>query len=77
MSHERALLSGVEGVIQDLLHSPPAAGGGRVFGSRKALAAVQEQRQQHQQEYGDIDRMLRSDTFVDAYEAAVSRSERE
>ncbi len=77
VSHERALLSGVEGVIRDLLHSPPTAGGGRVFGSRKALAAVQEQRQQHQQEYGDIDRMLRSDTFVDAYEAAVSRSERE
>lgn len=77
VSHERALLSGVEGVIQDLLHSPPEAGGGRLFGRRKALAAVQELRQQHQQEYGDIDRMLRSDTFVDAYEAAVSRSERE
>jgi len=77
VSHERALLSGVEGVIRDLLKSPREAGSGRLLGSRKALAALQSQRQQHQQEYGDIDRMLRSDTFVDAYEVAVSRSERE
>jgi type VI secretion system protein ImpI len=77
VSHERALLTGVEGVIRDLLSPPPEAGGGRFLGARKSLAALQGQRQQHQQEYGDIDRMLRSDIFVDAYEAAVSRSERE
>lgn len=77
VSHERALLSGVEEVIRDLLKPPSEAGTGRLLGSRKTLAALQSQRQQHQQEYGDIDRMLRSDTFVDAYEVAVSRSERE
>ncbi|MFW5823432.1 MAG: type VI secretion system-associated FHA domain protein TagH [Marinobacter sp.] len=76
VSHERALLSGVEEVIRDILREPPVQGG-RWFRSRRELAALHQQRRQHQQEYGDTDHMLRSDTFVDAYEVAVSRSERE
>ncbi|MFC4258047.1 type VI secretion system-associated FHA domain protein TagH [Marinobacter lacisalsi] len=77
VSHERALLQGVEEVIRDILQPPSGEAGGGLLRTRKALAAMHEQRQQHLQEYGDVDRMLRSDTFVDAYEVAVSRSERE
>lgn len=77
VSHERALLQGVEDVIRDILQPPSGEGDGGLLRKRKALAAMHERRQQHLQEYGDVDRMLRSDTFVDAYEVAVSRSERE
>ena len=77
VSHERALLQGVEEVIRDILQPPSGNEEGGLLRTRRALAAMQEKRQQHQQEYGDVDRMLRSDTFVDAYEVAVSRSERE
>lgn len=77
VSHERALLQGVEEVIRDILQPPSNAEDGGLLRKRKALAAMHERRQQHLQEYGDVDRMLRSDTFVDAYEVAVSRSERE
>lgn len=77
VSHERALLKGVEEVIRDILQPPSDSEEGGLFQKRKALAAVHQRRQQHLQEYGDADRMLRSDTFVDAYEVAVSRSERE
>ncbi|GGY71945.1 type VI secretion system-associated FHA domain protein TagH [Marinobacter zhanjiangensis] len=77
VSHERALLQGVEDVIRDILQPPSGEEDGGLLRKRKALAAMHERRQQHLQEYGDVDRMLRSDTFVDAYEVAVSRSERE
>lgn len=77
VSHERALLKGVEDVIQDILQPPSGEEDGGLLRKRKALAAMHQRRQQHLQEYGDTDRMLRSDTFVDAYEVAVSRSERE
>lgn len=77
VSHERALLQGVEDVIRDILQPPSGMDGGGLLRTRKTLTAMQERRQQHLQEYGDVDRMLRSDTFVDAYEVAVSRSERE
>lgn len=77
VSHERALLSGVEAVVGDILQPPSGHDGGRWLRSRRELTALHQQRRQHQQEYGDTDRMLRSDTFVDAYEVAVSRNERE
>ncbi|MFL1407009.1 type VI secretion system-associated FHA domain protein TagH [Marinobacter sp. M1N3S26] len=77
VNHERALLVGVEEVIRDILQPPSGSEESGLFQKRKALAAVHQRRQQHLQEYGDADRMLRSDTFVDAYEVAVSRSERE
>lgn len=77
VSHERALLQGVEEVIREILQPPSDEEDGGLLRKRKALAAMQQRRQQHLQEYGDSDRMLRSDTFVDAYEVAVSRSERE
>lgn len=77
VSHEHALLKGVEEVIRDILQPPTGTGPGGVFRRGKELAAINSRRQQHQQEYGDTERMLRSDTFVDAYEQAVSRKERE
>lgn len=77
VSHERALLSGVEAVIGDILQPPSGDDGGRWLRGRRELTALHQQRRQHQQEYGDTDRMLRSDTFVDAYEVAVSHNERE
>ncbi len=81
VSHEHALLNGVEQVVADILRFPAGRDsggyGGGVFRRRRQLAALNRQRQHHQQEYGDTGRMLRSDTFVDAYEQATSRNERE
>lgn len=75
--HEKALLKGVERVLDELLESGPAPGRRSLFARRRQLEALQQLRARQREDYGDIRRMLRSDTFVDAYEQAVSRSERE
>ncbi|WP_339805670.1 type VI secretion system-associated FHA domain protein TagH [uncultured Marinobacter sp.] len=78
LSHEKALLSGVEQVIADLLAPDEGeVAGRRPFGRGRRLEAIRQQKARQREEYGDIRRVLRSDTFVDAYEQAVSRSERE
>lgn len=78
LAHEQALLKGVERVVSDLLAPEPELDRGLgVFGRGRQLEAIRQRRARLQEDYGDIRRMLRSDTFVDAYEQAVSRSERE
>lgn len=78
LSHEKALLKGVEQVIADVLAPDQGEAMGRnPFGRGRQLEAIRQQKVRQREEYGDIRRMLRSDTFVDAYEQAVNRSERE
>lgn len=82
LQHERALMAGVEGVIAQLLGDDgtptEAAGLGTFALVRKARAydAWLKRRAHYVDEFGDGDRMLRSDAFIDAYETAISESER-
>ncbi|WKE65749.1 type VI secretion system-associated FHA domain protein TagH [Gallaecimonas kandeliae] len=75
-AHERALLAGVERVVAELLGGEAGQGADTldklpVIGKARAFDRWQQQRQHLLSEYGESDRMLRSDTFVEAYEAAI------
>lgn len=77
LEHERALMAGVDKVISEILHSSAGEAGLSGLGKwsvlRKARAydALMQQRALQTDEFGDSTRMLRSDTFVEAYEAAA------
>lgn len=75
-THEQALLQGVQQVIGELLDTgdssaPQTLDKLPVVGKARAYERWQQHRHQLQQEYGDPDRLLRSDTFVEAYERAI------
>lgn len=83
ITHERALMAGVERVLTEILQ-----GGGEGAGNaglkrlsllKKARAydALVQRRALYNDEFGDTNRMLRSDAFVEAYESAVRKFERE
>lgn len=81
LRHERALMAGVERVVAELLQrdmAPTGAAGlNKLSVVRKARAydALGRKRALQRYEYGDTDRMLRSDAFVEAYETAVRTSD--
>lgn len=83
MTHERALMAGVERVVTEILQ-----GGGDGIGKtglkrlsllKKARAydALIQRRALYNDEFGDTNRMLCSDAFVEAYESAVRKFEQE
>ncbi len=78
VSHEQALLKGVEAVVQDILSDPEdlSASGGMsgIWARRRMLEAVQRHRGWQRDVYGSTDKMLRSDVFVEAYEEAVGQN---
>jgi len=78
VSHEQALLKGVEAVVQDILSDPadmPESGGvSGIWARRRVLETVQRHRAWQRDVYGSTDKMLRSDVFVEAYEEAVGQN---
>lgn len=80
LRHDRALMAGVESVVAELLQDKDAhsdaAFGHRLRVLRKARAHDEliSKHARHKEEFGDIDRMLRSDTFVEAYESSEGQS---
>ncbi|MFE8070117.1 type VI secretion system-associated FHA domain protein TagH [Marinobacteraceae bacterium S3BR75-40.1] len=68
MSHERALMKGVEAVVADILDDGNAAHQKRWFSQRKTLATIRRHRAWQREAYGDAERMLRSEAFIEAYE---------
>ncbi|MCH8498329.1 MAG: type VI secretion system-associated FHA domain protein TagH [Marinobacter sp.] len=80
LSHERAVLKAVERVVDELLDDKlPAVNGGGVSLFRKARSHDEwvRRRQRLREDYGSSSRMLRSDVFVEAYEAAVREGEQQ
>ena len=78
MSHERALMKGIEAVVADILAETPGASGaeGRgLFSHRKTLETIRRHRAWQLEAYGDGDRMLRSDVFIEAYEREVDQKD--
>ena len=78
VSHEQALLKGVEAVVQDLLSDPAdmpePSGVAGIWARRRVLETVQRHRDWQRDVYGSTDKMLRSDVFVEAYEEAVGQN---
>lgn len=83
MAHERALMAGVERVLTEILQGGDEgienAGPKRLSLLKKARAydALVQRRALYNDEFGDTNRMLRSDVFVEAYESAVRKFEQE
>ncbi|WP_404365761.1 type VI secretion system-associated FHA domain protein TagH [Marinobacter sp.] len=79
MSHERALMVGVERVISEILQEPGDSPSGRMPLLRKARMydSWRRNRAQQREEFGDGARMLRSDLFIEAYESAIREGEQE
>ncbi|TVP56468.1 MAG: FHA domain-containing protein [Halomonadaceae bacterium] len=77
MTHEKALLAGVEAVVAALLEEPKGAKPKRWAFGGKARTHDQQRRQLLREEYGESERMLRSDAFVEAYENASQGHSRE
>lgn len=81
LAHERALMAGVEGVLNEIFQQRPSKPKGikRLAPLRKSGAydaLIQQQRQQ-KDEFGTTHRMLSSDVFAEAYESAVRQSDKE
>lgn len=82
LDHEEALLVGVERVIDELLQSAPdqrATAGLKkpsLLGKARAYDAWALCRARQADEFANSDAMLRSDTFVEAYEAAIQGRQR-
>ena len=78
LSHEQALLKGIEAVVGDILSDPEdlsgAGGMAGILARRRVLEAMQRHRAWQRDVYGSTDKMLRSDVFVEAYEEAVGQN---
>ena len=80
LSHERAVLKAVERVVDELLDDklPEVSGGGMsLFRKARNHDEWARRRQRLREDYGNSNRMLRSDVFVEAYEAAVREGEQQ
>ncbi|WP_115719861.1 type VI secretion system-associated FHA domain protein TagH [Gallaecimonas mangrovi] len=80
--HEQALMAAVEQVVTSLLDTDAAVEDSAldkmpVLGKARAFERWQRQQQHLKHEYGDSDRMMRSDLFVDAYENAIRNLKQE
>lgn len=79
LSHEQALLKGVEAVVSDILADPSGdasnSSTGSFFARRKTLETMKRHRAWQHDAYGNTDKMLRSEVFVDAYEKAAGQKE--
>ena len=74
LSHERAMLKAVERVVDELLDDKfgeVKGGGMSLFRKARSHDEWLQRRQRLREDYGNSSRMLRSDVFVEAYEAAV------
>lgn len=74
--HEQALMAAVEKVVVSLLETDAVVEDSAldkmpVIGKARAFERWQRQQDHLKHEYGDAERMMRSDLFVDAYENAI------
>lgn len=76
-THEKALLSGIEAVINELLVEPKRPAGGfnnwPIIGKALAYEQAKKSRAHYLREYSDINQLLRSEIFVEAYEHTIKK----